>query len=194
MISFISEKGVTVEEEELKNDISVTISGKGTFTIETTEIEKINELYKSLLDGLEKAIDKSKYDSSELIAYDIHTSSGSFEGSLELTFNVGAEHNGKKYVIGHLKNGKEYEYFEGTVKDGKITITVDSLSPFMVSLITEKASVNPTKPENNNKPNKGELDDTPKTGSETEVLNAVSLSSITTMITLAGVVVCKKRK
>lgn len=193
----------------LKGDISVVINGKTTFDkANAVEISKLDALYAKLINGLEKNFSKNKYDSTEILAFDIYCK-GNYEGKLTVTFNVGSAHNGKKYVVGHLKGGLEYEYFEGTVENGKITIEVDSLSPFMVSLVAEKSNNNTNEETNNNKTDtdkkndtdkkpttntKGELDETPKTGSKNLVSNVIVSSLVTVLVSLIGVVVCKKKE
>ena len=128
----------TVVETE---DIGVTISGTGNAEFDIAEYDKTDVIYKKLEDKLNEAI-KDKYNAINTDIFEIYVETGVYQGSLELTFDVGAENNGKSYLIGHLKNGLEYEEFTGKVEDGKITITVDSLSPFMVSIVEEKAGAN----------------------------------------------------
>ncbi len=87
-------------------------------------------------------------------AYDIKVT-GDYEGELCLTFNVGEQFNGKKaYIIHYKENDDEFEKFEETVKDGKVKIVVDSLSPFMLAVEkdkTEQSSNNKTEQSSNNK-------------------------------------------
>lgn len=57
-----------------------------------------------------------------------------YSGSLTLTFPVGEEHNGKEYIVLHKTSSGAIKTYTGTVSDGKIVITVSSLSPFMVAV------------------------------------------------------------
>ncbi len=67
----------------------------------------------------------------ELIAgYDI-TLSGGFMGELALSFPVGEEYNGWLITILHYVNGR-VETYTAVVTDGRATVTVSSLSPFVV--------------------------------------------------------------
>lgn len=66
-------------------------------------------------------------------AYEL-TVTGSTKNGITLTFNLGAENNGKQAMVLHKKSNGEYETFTATVKNGKISITVKEFSPFMVAL------------------------------------------------------------
>ena len=84
---------------------------------------------------------------------------------IDITFKVGTNYNGKSIYILHQKKNGSYENFEKTVKDGKVTITVSELSPFVLAVKGESNTNNQqqqtTTPATTNK---GEKDDTPKTG------------------------------
>ena len=65
--------------------------------------------------------------------YDI-TLDGTSEGKAQLTFTVGTEYNGREVIILHYTDDGNYEKYTGTVKDGQVTISVDSFSPFVIAL------------------------------------------------------------
>ena len=65
--------------------------------------------------------------------YDI-TLDGTSEGKVQLTFTVGTEYNGRDVVILHYTDDGNYEKYAGTVKNGQVTINVDSFSPFVIAL------------------------------------------------------------
>ena len=65
--------------------------------------------------------------------YDI-TLDGTSEGRVQLTFTVGTEYNGRDVVILHYTDDGNYEKYAGTVKNGQVTINVDSFSPFVIAL------------------------------------------------------------
>ncbi len=65
-----------------------------------------------------------------LFGKDISLSSG-FAGTLTITFPVGSAYNGKTVTVLHCNSGM-LETLTTTVKDGKATISVTSLSPFAV--------------------------------------------------------------
>lgn len=76
---------------------------------------------------------------------DISLSQG-FTGSLTVTVPVGSGYNGETVTVLHCANG-ELQTYTATVRDGKATFTVASLSPFAVFADADDA-----------------LDDIPKTG------------------------------
>ena len=57
-----------------------------------------------------------------------------YNGMLTLTFPVGTKHNGKAFLVKHKTSSGTMESFTGTVADGKVVITVSSLSPFMIAI------------------------------------------------------------
>ena len=65
--------------------------------------------------------------------YDI-TVNGTVEGKAQLTFAIPTEYNGKNVIILHYKDDGSYEKYAATVKDGQVTINVDSFSPFVIAL------------------------------------------------------------
>jgi LPXTG-motif cell wall-anchored protein len=70
-----------------------------------------------------------------LVGKDISLSYG-FQGSLTITIPVGSAYNGDTVTILHCANGT-LQTFTATVKDGKATFTVTSLSPFAVFTATD---------------------------------------------------------
>ena len=102
-------------------------------------------------------------------AYDIKLVGGDYEGDLLLTFDVGTENNGKKVYIWHKLNNGNMESFNEVVENGKVTIKVTELSPFLLAY--EGQATEQTEQPTNNETNtettkKGEKDETPKTGNE----------------------------
>ena len=59
---------------------------------------------------------------------------GTVDGKAQLTFTVGTEYNGKNVIILHYRDDGSCEKFAATVKDGQVTINVDSFSPFVIAL------------------------------------------------------------
>ena len=64
--------------------------------------------------------------------YDFEVVSGEIKNNVTLTFNVGTKNNGKTARIVHRKDNGTYETFKKIVKKGKVSISVNSLSPFVV--------------------------------------------------------------
>ncbi|MBQ2916629.1 MAG: hypothetical protein IJE59_00360 [Clostridia bacterium] len=130
-----------VTEKLEYNNMEITLNCVGS-EYTRLEIESYNKediIYQKLENKLLEVI-ANKYDVAHIDIFEL--CSEYLFGPIELTFDVGTENNGKSYLIGHLKNGLEYEEFTGKVENGKITITVDSLSPFMVSILEEKVGAN----------------------------------------------------
>ena len=105
-----------------------------------------------------------------------------------MTFYVGEQYNGKYYSICHMKDYMyNFEEFNGIVENGKIEITVDSLSPFGISIF-EKKEETPTT-DSTPKVDKGEKDETPKTGT----VDIIGYVLGVTLLTGVGIVELKKR-
>lgn len=72
--------------------------------------------------------------------YDVSLSYG-FRGTVDVTFPVPAAYEGKTLTVAHcLKDALDTRSV--TVSGGKVTVTADSLSPFVI-LDTSKGAVNP---------------------------------------------------
>ena len=100
-------------------------------------------------------------------------------------------------MVSHLKNGLDYEYFKGVVENGKVNITVESLSPFMISLIEEEKGNNAInqEPSSIEKTEQKELDDTPKTGIADYTVYAITtiVAVVIGLISLKNIERSKKR-
>ena len=156
----------------------VAIDKEADVELKVTNIEKDNEIYTEMIN---KAKDKGYEDIFD--AYELKVTSGRINPNekLEITFSLGEENNGKQAIILHKKADGSYEEFIETVKNGKVTIKVSELSPFMIAL-KDSEPVN----EGENK----ELDDEPKTGTTTYIV----LASVIATISLAGLAVIKSKK
>ena len=114
-------------------------------------------------------------------AYEL-TAYGETENSMNISFTLGNDYNGKEVQILHKKSDSTYEIFKTTVTEGKATITVSEFSPFMIALSeTEKTTTTPV----NNAPN----------NAQTSSLDIV-LYSILAIGSLLGItyIVVKSRK
>ena len=65
---------------------------------------------------------------------------GQYMGQLLLTFRIDPKYNGRTAAILHMKKDGTTETFTRTVMDGKVSITVDELSPFMITIEKEAES------------------------------------------------------
>ena len=113
--------------------------------------------------------------------YDIYeVNNKSLTKSLTLTFNLGEENNGKYAYILHLKHDNTYEKWEQEVVDGKVSISVSELSPFIVALKDK---------EENKEENKGEVSN-PQTSS----INVIALGLISTTSLIGLITLVKKNR
>lgn len=113
---------------------------------------------------------------------------------IDITFNIGSEYNNKNIYVLHQKNNGNYEEFEEVAKNGKITITVNELSPFVLA-IKDETDDNSQVDNTDNVPNVNEegisnkLDETPKTG-EYDTITVICLTAI--VLSVAGIAIIKK--
>ncbi len=104
--------------------------------------------------------------------YEFHVrDNGELGRALTITFDLGNANNGKTAYVLHKKHDNTYEKWERKVEDGKVTITVDELSPFIVAL---KAS---------------EVIDVPKTSSMD-----IAIPSVMAVMSLSGITILLKKK
>lgn len=121
------------------------------------------------------------------------TGATSLVSPIDITFNVGAKYNGLKTYILHKKADGTYEKFEEKVQDGKVTITVSELSPFVIAVKendqTPTTDNTETKTDTIPTTNKGEKDTTPKTAT-TDIIGYVLGATI---LSGMGIIALKKR-
>lgn len=153
---------------------NVAITKESNVELKVTTIENNSETYNNMVNRA-----KEKGYSDVFIAYELKISEGDIkeDEGLSITFSLGTENDGKQAIVLHKKADGTYEEFIETIENGKITIKVTELSPFMVALKEEK------------KDNK-ELDDEPKTG----VVDYKTFASIVTLVSLTGLVAIKLKK
>ena len=179
------EKNGTNSDTKLKYDLQ----GKFTGTLKVEEISKNDIIYNKVQEKLNKSSSNDIY----MTISNVYIENGSYEGKLKLTFNVGEEYNGKNYNVVHMKSENyDFEEFTGIVENGKIEITVDSLSPFGISIFekeTAQEETQTTEENTNATTNKGEKDVTPKTGT-VDIIGYVLLG---TVLSGVGIVALKKK-
>ena len=114
------------DESKVLLEYGITISGvNGSVSAET--IEPNTDKYMEYVSA-----DPVK-GKTVLGVYDIKVD-GTVDGKAKVTFTVRTEYNGKNVIILHYKDDGSYEKFAATVKDGQVTINVDSFSPFVIAL------------------------------------------------------------
>ncbi len=169
--------------EDVKVSENITVDGliDGTnITVENKEnIEMVTELNKN---GYYKIIN----------SYELKlTGATSLAKPIDLTFDIGTEYNGLMAYVLHRKADGSYERFEKKIQDGKITITVSELSPFVIA-VKENNQAPSIDQENQDKTpttNKGEKDTTPKTGT----IDIIGYVLVTTILSGIGIVALKKK-
>lgn len=108
----------------------ITINNNENVNIVGNNIAKTNSTYTEMSNKL-----KAKGYNNIFGAYELKLSSGTIDkDGLKIRFDLGTQNNGKEAIVLHKKHNGTYEEFTKTVKDGKIDITVNELSPFMVAL------------------------------------------------------------
>lgn len=109
---------------------------------------------------------------------------------VEITFNIGTEHNGKIVYILHQKQNGSYENFEEKVVNGKVSVTVSELSPFVLALKEDSTQTEtPQEEEKQDTTNEHIKDETPKTGSNDI---ATIVCSILSALSAVGIAIVKK--
>ncbi len=93
-------------------------------------VKEEDETYKAMLKMAEDKGYKILYNMYDFWVKDEKT----LTKPLTITFNLGESYNGKEAYIIHRLHDGTYQEEETEVKDGKISITVQELSPFTVSL------------------------------------------------------------
>lgn len=123
-----------------------TILENGT-PVNMTLVEKDNEVYKSMSKELENNGLTNIIGCYELTAY------GTIGNDTKVSFNLGTNYNGKEVQILHKKHDNTYEVFKTKVSEGKATISVSELSPFMIALSNSTETNNNVNEIVNNAPN-----------------------------------------
>lgn len=130
----IVEKAPVVTKEDKKSGISAS-----TKLMEGAELV-VTQAAQSDVDTLKNSFEKEDVEIEKYLStYDVHIDGG-YEGNITLTFDVGSQYDGRNVAIKHLLDNGNIETYTVTVKDGKVTVTVDSLSPFVLALL-EKVDI-----------------------------------------------------
>lgn len=166
--------------EDVKVSDNITVDG----LIDGTNIEVTNK------ENTEMVTEISKNGYNKIIgSYELKlTGATSLAKPIDVTFDVGTEYNGLMAYILHKKANGSYERFEEKIQNGKVTITVSELSPFVIAVKENVQEEKPsTKPEE--KPtSKGEKDETPPTGT----IDIIGYVLTTTVLAGIGIVVAKR--
>ena len=83
-----------------------------------------NETYNQLRQSVESGY-------TPIAAFEVKAS---HSGKLTLSFPVGEQYNGMQFVVKHKTSSGKIETYTGVVENGRVVITVNSLSPFMIAV------------------------------------------------------------
>ncbi len=125
--------GTTVTNEEKNVTVSGSIDNDSSLTVEKLDTKA--DVYKELIERLEGK--------KVLGAFEVKLN-GAYEGKLNVSFNVDSKYNGEKATVLHKKSNGTIETFEKVITDGKVTVEVDELSPFVIALSNVKEDNTPT--------------------------------------------------
>lgn len=163
--------GNNIFADNLDEGVTITVTEKQNATMEN-EIK--NKGYANILGSYELTLEGA----TEL------------SNPINVTFNLGTEYNGKTIYILHQKKDGSFEDFEEKVVDGKVTITVSELSPFVLAVKENNTQTEtPQDEQTQDTTNEHIKDETPKTGN-----NDIStiVFSILSVLSAAGIAIVKK--
>lgn len=189
------EKPNTITSVDKENNVNLGITGNISdgAKITTKEIVKDSDTHLSMQSYINNHLSMEREEYKFVFMRDIKIENGTFNGKLTMTFDIGEQYNGQKCVVLHKKNNGEYEQFNSTIENGKVTIEVTELSPFAILIAETKqendTSTETTKPAETTTTNKGEKDETPKTGT----VDIIGYVLGVTLLTGVGIVELKKR-
>ncbi len=178
---------------EVNADNSTKISINGVTDVGVTlKADVINKNDKTYIEMTNSISNIEKY--INILAYDLELVGGDYEGDLLLTFDLGTENNGKKVTIWHRLNNGQMEIFDDiVVENGKVTIKVTELSPFLLAY-EEQEIEQPTNNETNiETTTKGEKDETPKTGTENVIFSILKTIILLLFLNIVTKVIENKR-
>lgn len=84
-------------------------------------------------------------------------------------FNIGGKYDGKTFTIHHEKESGDSEEYTAICKDGMVSITVDELSPFLITTASQTSST---------------IDDVPQTGYSGNVITLAVLFALLAVMTI----------
>lgn len=160
------------ETSQIASNVFVDTTNSKKAVITANEIDASNNFYKEM-------VTKAAQKGYEIVfrAYELKLLKGNVANGVNVIFEVGTNNNGKQAIVLHRKADGTYEEFEKVVEDGKVEITVNEFSPFLVAIKEVEESKT------------AKLDDEPKTGETSYVV----LASVMIVVSLVGISLCKKK-
>lgn len=157
------------KKDVIKVHDDITVSSNENVTLSAETIKNDNSTYKEMQKLL-----KDKGYTNIFNAYELKLADGKIgKDGLTIRFDLGTENNGKQAIVLHKKHDGTYEEFVKTVENGRISITVSELSPFIIAVKGERT-----------------LDGEPKTG----VADYTIFASAIALISLGGLAITKLKK
>lgn len=114
-------------------------------------------------------------------------------GKVKISLPVPTGYDISKIVVYRISDDGTKTKYDTTIKDGYISFETDHFSNYVVAEETSQETDSTTKTQENNtqkNTTKRELDSTPKTGEETNIISVMTL--ILGLVTVIGIVVIKK--
>ena len=130
MLLHFYKNGVLYETKPIWNLGAYGVTLENGTPVNMAKLDK--EYDKEIYTEMEKQL-KDKGIANIIGAYEL-TAYGNTYNNMSISFNIGTKYNGKQVIVLHKKSNNTYETLTATVKDGKATVTVSELSPFMIAL------------------------------------------------------------
>ena len=181
----LSSSELTLADRTGKVTLSGVLTDGAILTV--TPISGSNAGYNALL----KLVDTAK--NTVLAAYEM-TLNGEYSGNMTLTFAVDPQYNGKTLTVYHQKKDRTMETFAVLCANGKISVTVDELSPFLLTAVKDATTPNtPSGDETTNDGNNGSAL-APSTGDNSQLLLWAALLFVSGGAATAFVISSKCKK
>lgn len=182
----------TYKVNDETNNVEISLSGvtDSGMSLKADVIDKNDSTYIEMINHISTYDISANFSWINIFAYDIKLVGGSYEGDLILTFDLGAKYNGQIASICHEKADGTHEHFSEKVTNGKVSITVNELSPFMIALKGENATTGNETTGTTDTTNSNEKDETPKTGT----IDSINYILPITMMSAVGAVALRRKE
>ncbi|MBR0427414.1 MAG: hypothetical protein IJK18_04370 [Clostridia bacterium] len=179
----------TDADTKIKLDTTSAVVPKGT-TLEAKEV-KDGATYNTVVKAVENEVDK-------FVLYDIYLMNNNAKiqpnGKVKVSIPVPDGYDTSKIVVYRVEENGTKTKLDVTVKDGYITFETDHFSNYVVgeekTTVSEEATKETTDTSKASNTTKRELDNTPKTGAETNIITVIS--SIISLVSAGAVALVRK--
>ncbi len=145
---------LTIKEAQYIKHSETNELTEGAVVAESVARSDVELIVEHTTPTVEKAIDEKLSDKEELIfTQEVHferdgdhVAVGEVcqDGKVKITFKVDKKYNGKTAAVYHVVSANRTDKMVKTVEDGKITVTVLSLSPFGIAILNDTLTVTNT--------------------------------------------------